>query len=127
MYVEGNSIQQTSGQSSNTANFSGNKITFRQGFQQPPIILSNIKSSANCQLLLFPNPIVTDAVLNVPLTTKSYNIWICDILGKVIYFEKNITIDKLALSAVDFISGEYFIKILYEDGSCCTLKFIVIK
>jgi len=126
-YVDGKNLKQSAGQPSNTAEFKGEKITFRQGFQQSPIIFSKIKTSESCNLSLYPNPIISEATLLVPLKTKSYSIWICDMMGKVIYFEKNITIDKVALSAIDFTPGEYFIKVTYEDGNCCSIKFIVIQ
>ena len=126
-YVDGKNLKHTAGQSSNTAEFKGEKITFRQGFQQAPIIFSDIKTSESCQLTLYPNPIISDATLLVPLQSRSYSVWICDMMGKVMYFEKNISIDRVILSAKDFTPGEYFIKVSYENGNNCSIKFIVIQ
>lgn len=129
-YVDGKSLKQTAGQPSNTAEFKGEKITFRQGFQQIQSHNTVSKTKAtesSCQLSLYPNPIVSEALLIVPLKTKSYSIWIYDMLGKVIYSDKNISIEKTTLQSKDFISGEYFVKVLYEDGNSCSIKFIVIQ
>lgn len=126
-YGEGFYLKQTTGQSSNTEIVNGDKTIVRQGFQQPQLDLSKIKTCESCDLLLYPNPLISESTLNIPLKTKTYNIWVCDLLGRVLSFEKDLSTAKVTLSSLNFPPGQYIIRVLYENGCSCITKLIVTK
>ena len=127
-YGDGFYLKQTTGQSSNTNQVKDSQITLRQGFQQPVIDFAKLKPCATCELSVFPNPLNEKSVLHIPLKSKTYSVWICDALGKVIYFEKNLSTENINLYSYSFTTdATYLIRVLYEDGCNCVIKLIVSK
>ena len=127
-YGDGFYLKHTTGQSSNTNLVKDDQVTLRQGFQQPGIDFSKLKPCATCQISISPNPLSEKSVLHVPLKTKTYSVWICDALGKVIYFEKNLSSENINLYSYSFTTdAAYLVRVLYEDGCNCVIKLIVSK
>jgi hypothetical protein len=125
-YGNGFYLKQTTGQSGSTELVGDKQLTLRQGFQQPQIDLASLKICETCQLSILPNPLLIQSVLKIPLKTKTYSVWICDELGRVLYYEKDKSADSIALHSKDFPKDAvYFIRVLYDDGCNCVIKLIV--
>ncbi len=124
-YGDGYYLKQTIGQSSNTELFTGDKLTLRQGFEQPVAAAYAKNGCPVCNILLYPNPLKSESVLQIPPVTEEYSLIIADVLGKVVLLKDHLLLESQVLSARDLPAGQYVLKITYANGCFCSSKLIV--
>jgi hypothetical protein len=119
-------IHQTAGQSANTAVFSENNLTIRQGFQQPPKTSFSRISNALLKLDLSPNPNNGNFNLKVELEQNgNYEYTIINLLGSSLYSGKGISGKNNNISCPNLASGIYFVKVSQSGAMLGQIKFIV--
>ncbi len=119
----GISLKQTVGQASNTEVFTGSAVTLRQGFQQPEGMYPG-PGAVSCGLQLYPNPVITEAVLQIPLNTNTYSLIISDLLGRIIFKKDGMNTETYTLTVASLPLSQYIIQVIYSDGSRCSTKLI---
>ncbi len=75
-------------------------------------------------IVLYPNPVVNQSILNIPLETNANKIQIITINGEVIK-EEHLNKDYYIINTMDFSSGVYFYQIFDTNKLLKTSKFII--
>ncbi|SNR82288.1 T9SS type A sorting domain-containing protein [Lutibacter flavus] len=98
-------VQQSVGQLSVIGNFQSSEIILRQGFIQPPLILTKvILEETTIEAIIYPNPFESSVNIKFSdIMNESLSIFIYDMLGRVVYQNDrdasqnvNINLDTLA-------------------------------
>jgi len=99
-------------------------VSYFNGFNtcEPPIL--SIESYSKSEIILFPNPITNNSILQFPQEAKIDQIKIYTISGKLIKNEV-ITTENITLKNVDFSSGLYFYQVFSENKLVKSDKFLV--
>jgi len=75
--------------------------------------------------LIFPNP--TRDYLQVKSNEKIKHVSISDVNGRQLLFRTNVLENQLALSVHNFLSGTYFMRLYFEDGSSEIQRFVKVE
>lgn len=119
-------ISQTVGQSSNTSVLVNDKMSFRQGFQQP--IHSISKKDVNKLLngTLYPNPNNGIFTLNVELLKgETYEFDIFNYMGAKVYEDMALNNVKKNVNVSHLAAGVYLIRIMENSNTLGEIKFVI--
>ena len=77
-------------------------------------------------LLVYPNPASTEVTIMSPNIKESFNLILYNLLGQIIYEEKESNKEKFLIDTQDFTDGIYYIKLLSKEKTY-TKKLILKK
>lgn len=88
-------------------------------------LVTNLKELEKEKVIIYPNPVNTNEVLNIATEIKNYSITIYNTLGQVVMFEKNLS-GLSSVSLEKMVSGLHVIEINNSDGQTVFTEKMVI-